>query len=292
VGTSTPFSGGKNGNPLLPTWLNQGVQPDPLLPSTTVQTGAPETTPSETGDDQSDDEQPALGAFGSQFTGARGGFTRYAKSGGGDHRSLGRAIRAYVRKVGGGPRRAARRMASEKAAAGRIANILGGAGAAPGGIREILATLNLGDLASRTVQEIYAALVDYVCPPDGTLDDSYAREAYLEAVAELTGQDVDLERPTEGCAQEFVASFVSHAVRLRIINAIANGIVSMPADLSLAKALDAGLMDFIRGCTEDALVDVNGTFQLTAFQADVDGVFERVLEYIDAAADDVAEGRT
>ena len=146
-------------------------------------------------------------------------------------------------------------------------------------------------LASLPVEQIYAALVDYVCPSDGTLDDDYARDAYLEAVAEMTGGDVDLEHLDGTVALQFIASFIAHAVDHRVVNAIANGIVSLPSDLDAAKALVAGLQDFIRGCVDDALEYLGGQSQADAFQAGVDTTFERVIGFIERAADDLAEER-
>jgi hypothetical protein len=229
--------------------------------------------------------------LGANFTAGRSNFTRYAKSHGEDRRAMGRAARSFVRSAAGGARTAGRRMASERTAASAVSRLLSGVAAAPGGVREFVQTINLAHLAERPVQEIYAALVDYICPPDGSLDDAHAREAYLEAVAELTDAQHDLERPTEATAREFMSSFIANAVHLRIINAIANGVVTMPADLETARAIDAGLMDFIRGCVNDALVGAVDVFQADAFRQEVDDIFERVFAFVDERGDDAAEGR-
>lgn len=322
MGTSGPLPPIKNNRPLLPSWLNEPLAPDVVDPAVPVDAG-PQVMPggpandyppgapnasdmdaqptgpsidagSNTPEAPSANAQPNVDGDvpppSSSFTAGRGNFTRYAKSRGEDRRSMGRAARSYVRSAAGGARTAARRMASERAAAGALSRLLSGA-AASGGIREFVRTVNLVGLADRPVGEIYAALVDYVCPADGTLDDAYAREAYLEAVAELVTAERDLEQPTAATAREFMESFIANAVRLRIINAIANGIVAMPCDLEVAREINAGLMDFIRGCVADALEEAVGVLQADAFQAEITDIFERVVRFVDDRADDAAEGR-
>jgi hypothetical protein len=232
---------------------------------------------------------------GSYFTTGRRASTRYMKSRGEDRRARGRAAREFVRSASRGRRAAAQRMSSERAAAGRIAGLLGGAAAAPGGIREYVRTLNLPELADRPIREIYAALVDVIFPPNddpmnGTLDDSYAKDAYLEAVNGLDAQGVDLERPTEPVARAFMASFIANAVRLRIIRALIDGIVSMPSDPELARQINAGLFDFLRGCAVDALAESVNVLQVDAFRAQIDDLFERTVEFIEFRGDAMAEG--
>ncbi|WP_400768718.1 Qat anti-phage system associated protein QatB [Methylosinus sporium] len=293
MGTSTPFDGGRNGDPLLPSFLKDPLAPDvPAVPDAVPPSPEPdgETEPNSDQDqaqppnEDGDPSQAAEAPTTSNFTGGRRNFTNFAKSGGDDRRALGRAVRAYVRSVGGGAKNAARRMASERSAAGAIARFMGAAGAAAGGIREFVRTINLSALADRPVAEIYAALVDYVCPPDGAMDDAYAREAYLEAVAELTASGKDLEHPSEAVQREFMTSFITNAVCHRITIAIRGGSVCMPKDVETARALDVALNDFIRGSVSDTLAAEGAVFQADAFQARIDGVYERVIEFIDDAA--------
>lgn len=191
-------------------------------------------------------------------------------------------------RASGGAGTASRRMSSERGAARTLAGVLAAAGT--GGIRDVLRSIDLAELADRPVEQIYAALVDYVCPPDGTLDDAYARDAYLEAVVEITGGDADLEHPDEAVTRQFIAAFIANAVNHRVINAIANGLVSMPSDLEKAKAVGAGLAGFIRGCVDDALGNLGGTQQVEAFQSGIGATFERVIGFIGASAEEAAMG--
>ncbi len=232
-------------------------------------------------------------AFGSYFTGGRRNATAHTKSQGEDRRAMGRAARDFVKSASRGRKPAAQRMASERAAAGRIATLLSGAATAPGGIREYVRTINLSELADRPIREIYAALVDVVCLPDdpmnGTMDNSYAKDAYLEAVIALDEQGADLEHPTEPVARAFMANFIANAVRLRIIRALNDGIVSMPSDPELARQINAGWLDFLRGCAVDALAENINVLQVDAFQAQIDDLFERTAEFIQEDGEAIAE---
>ena len=301
MGTSSPVGRGRNGNPLLPTWLPDPQAPDEITTQPSPEAGEPDR-PTDGGDGPDDgggqlgsadpgrpDQGNETARPAASFTGGRTNFTRFARSGGSDRRALGRALKGYVSKASGGARTAAQRMSAERAAVRTLSGLLAASRGNPGGIRDVVRSIDMAVLASLPVEQIYAALVDHVCPSDGTLDDDYARDAYLEAVAEMTGGDADLERPDEVAALRFVASFIAHAVDHRVVNAIANGIVSLPSDLDVAKALQAGLQDFIRGCVDDALADLGGQSQVDAFQAGVEATFERVIGFIERAADSAAE---
>ncbi len=148
----------------------------------------------------------------------------------------------------------------------------------------------------RTAQseEIYAALIDIVCPPDdpmnGTTDNSYAKDAYLEAVIALDDQGVDLERPTEPVARAFMSNFIANAVRLRIIRALIDGVVTMPSDHELARQINAGWFDYLHGCAVDAMAGNINVLQVDAFQAQIDDLFEKAVTFIEFRGDAMAEG--
>ena len=180
-------------------------------------------------------------------------------------------------------------MGAAKAAAGRLATILGGAASEPGGIREFVRSINFPELADRPIREIYEALVDYVCPPDGEIEDSSARDAYLEAVLQMDVEGVDFEHPTEAVAQTFMTNFIALAVKNRIINAIANGLINWPSDTVLAAQIEASWFDFIRGCVSDAMANDFVVLQVNAFKTELDRFFEIAMEYIEDAGEQDAE---
>ncbi|MGU3476559.1 Qat anti-phage system associated protein QatB [Methylobacterium sp. D48H] len=309
MGTSTPYRGGRNANPLLPSWLPGGDDAPPGAPP--ADPGDPPAPPEappgasdpadgapDPGGNPADPVAPVAPA-GPQpgapqpprYQAARRSFNVYAKSGGGDGRALGRAARGFVRRAGGGVGRTARRMASERAATARLAGVLARASTDPGGIREIARQLDLGALADGPIEDLYAGLVDIVCPPDGDLDDAHSREAYLEAVIEVMGRGFgDLERPGIETIRAVLGLYITNAVHLRIVNAIANDLVTLPRDIDEVAALQEGLKDFVRGCVEQALAEAGDAFPADDLTASIDEFYEQAIGILDAEGDAAAEG--
>ena len=296
MGTSTPRPPVRNGKPVLPANAGPDAPPEPPQPPPP---DAPEDIAqgaNALGDVDVAERPPAEAAAEAvaepvvaQFTSARGSSTRFTKSRGDDAKARGRAARDFVRKASGGSRAAAQRMGAAKAAAGNLAALLSGASAAADGIREFVRTINLPELADRPIKEIYEALVDYVCPPDGEIEDSSARDAYLEAVQQMDEVGVDLDRPTEAVARQFMANFIALAVKNRIINSIANGLINFPSDEALARQIEASWFGFLQGCANDAMANNFQVLQADAFRAELDYLFESVMEYIEDRGERDAE---
>lgn len=294
MGTSTPYKGGKNDNPLLPSWIGAGADAGD---GSGGDTGASGDAPAAGGEGGSPggEGQPASGQPeqagdpSRRYTGPRSNFTRFTRSGGDDRRALGRAASSYVKRTGGGAATTSRRMAAERSAATNLAGILSRASGAPGGIREVVRTLNFGALADRPIQDIYAALVDLICPPDGDLDDAHAREAYLEAVNEvMQDQPSDLERPSPETIKDIIGKFIANAVNQRIIMAIGLGIIVLPSDSDEIRAVEKGLKDFIRGCVAETMDEFSGDFRETDLRPEIDAIFERTVEVVGERGEDAA----
>lgn len=302
MGTSTPYKGPRNDNPLLPDWLPPIPPTPPADPPPEPPQGPPappedrEPPPPAEGEPvpvrPGEVPEPAPGsAPPPRFQAARRSFTDFAKSGGDDRKALGRALRSFVRRAGGGTGTTSRRMAAERGATVRLAGILDRAAQSPGGIREVARQLNLGALAEGSLDDLYSALADVVCPPGGDLDDAHAKDAYLEAVFEMMRQGLgDLERPSPETVLAILATFITNAVHLRVVNAIGNNIVSLPSNVHEATRIEAGMKDFIRGCVEDALREAGDTFPADDLSASIDDLYDRAISVLDARADAVAEG--
>ena len=289
MGTSTPCGGGKNGNPLLPSWVEGGAGGSDAGGAGPAPSGAggPPPGAGEPGPGQPQQgKDPPL-----RYTGPRSSFTWFTKSGGSDRRALGRAVSSYVKRTGGGATSTSRRMAAERSAVSSLADVLSRASAAPGGIREVVRTLNFGDLADRPIQDIYAALVDHICPPDGDLDDAHAREAYLEAVNEvMQDQPPDLEKPSAETVKDIVGKFIANAVNQRIVTAIGTGMITLPANPDEIRAVEKGLKDFVRGCVAEAMEEFGGDFREADLRPEIDAIFERAAEVLGDRGDEAAEG--
>lgn len=123
MGTSGSYGGPAPGSPLVPTWVDPIGSPPigPGLPPPDI--AQPDGVPSPTvpaAPSARPNPQPAPAG---NFTVPRSNFTRYARSGGNDRTSLGRAVSSYVSSGTGGARRAAQRMGSSRGTTARLCKL-------------------------------------------------------------------------------------------------------------------------------------------------------------------------
>lgn len=112
---------------------------------------------------------------------ARRAFTEYAGSR--EPSTLRRSFNHYVRDGLGGTRKAGARMARSSAAANSVALFL--RDVQNRGIERVLQELHLEELVGRSAQEIFAGVIDAICPNVESIDDALAREALLDTVLEF-----------------------------------------------------------------------------------------------------------
>jgi hypothetical protein len=161
------------------------------------------------------------------------------------------------------------------------------------GIREVLRSLNLDALASKSITEIYASLVDVVCEPGGDLDDAFARDAYLEAVAEILEMGLDdLERPSPETIALVLERFIANSIRTRILNAIANKLIILPSSVATAQSIDKEFREFVRGAVSDALNEIGRVVNSAQMKGIIDGLYERSLSILQVYAEAAAEETT
>jgi hypothetical protein len=228
-----------------------------------------------------------------RFTTARTNFTRFAKSGGSDRASLGRALSGYVATASGGRRAAAQRMGSARAASVQLLGVLSSAVA--NGARETLRALNLERLAGRPIEEVFLGLMDYVCPFDGgTVDEGIARDAFVETIADLAENGiVDLDGLTFDQMQTVFELYATHAIETRICNDIGAKALTVPADAAAAASVQRQLMDFVRRSVSDSLMQARDAWQ--ALMPDnisriVTGIYEQAFGILQTLAEAEAEG--
>src|SRR5262245_38983173 len=124
MGTSSAFGGQGGDTPLVPSWLGDGGAP-PAAPD-----GAPPVTPADGAPPPAAAPAPPArppippAADATRFSAARNNFSRFARSGGSDRRSLGRALSQYVGSSSGGARTAAARMGSARRAGSKLLGFL------------------------------------------------------------------------------------------------------------------------------------------------------------------------
>ncbi len=245
MGTSNSYGGSGGGKPLVPSWLPGDGSPSPPPPSPPPPPPPPAAPPPQTPAPQAPPgtppdmppapplpPEPAPGDAG-RFTSARSNFSRFASSGGQNRGSLGRAVSQYVSTSAGGSRTAARRMGASRQASANLASFLSGAIAS--GPREALRTLRLESLAGRPIEEIFLGMMDYVCPTGGSIDESIAREAFVETIADLAENGLtDFDALNADQLQTILELYASHAIEARLCNDIGTKIVSFPSDVAEA----------------------------------------------------------
>ena len=324
MGTSNPFNGGNNRNPLVPDWVG-GAGPEPASPGPPAPGARAPAGPGAPGDPggttsgngtrsgatpaggNTGNANPGDGNAGgadsgdspapNRFQSARTNFFKFAKSGGtgggggrgGTNRNLRRAVRSFVGKSSGGARRATQRMAAERSATTSLGRILSTAGTA--GIQETVRRLGFAQLATLPVQDIYAALVDVICEPGGELDESFAREAYIKALAEISEAQADLERPSPETTVSFLASFITNAIQNRLLNAVGNKVVAIPRDVASVQSVEQQINDYIRGKVNDAMTEAGENFPVDRIVSTIDDIYERSVVLLEGPdADDRDSG--
>jgi len=314
MGTSNPFNGGNNRNPLVPDWVGgtgpgpaapgppapgapgapsgpDGANPGNANPGGANPGGNPGNAPPGSGNPGGPDDGDAPAP--NRFQSARTNFFKFAKSGGGGtgggggsrsggtNRNLRRAVRSFVGKSSGGARRATQRMAAERNATANLGRILSIAGTA--GIQETVRRLGFAQLATLPVQDIYAALVDVICEPGGELDESFAREAYIKALAEISEAQANLERPSLETTVSFLASFITNAIQNRLLNAVGNKVVAVPLDVASVQNVEQQINDYIRGRVNDAMTEAGEDFPVERIVSTIDEIYERSVVLLEGS---------
>jgi hypothetical protein len=284
MGTSNSNRGAGGGTPLIPSWLGSGdgdgAFPTNNEPNEKPPSPVPLPLP-----------PIPLPAAADRFTAARSNLSRFARSGGSDQASLGRAVSRYVSTTAGGSRSAAQRMGASRAAGSRLLGFLSNAIAS--NPREALRTLNLEKLAGRPIEEVFLGLADYVCPDGGTIDEGIAREAFIETIAELAEHGMtNFDSLTIDQMQTIFELYATHAIEARLCNDIGTKAIILPADPTAASRVQAQLFDFIRRGVSDALTAARSVMQ--ALTSDrvlgfVTHVYEQAFSIMQAMGEEVAQ---
>jgi len=286
MGTSNPF-GGQRGGTLTPSWLGGGEEA-PAGPDSGQNGG------DEAGNDNPPpappDRPPPEPIDGNHFQTPRTNFTSYAGSGGSDRRKLGRAVSSYVSSAGGS-KAAAQRMGTSRSAGASLANFL--SMARTEGVGEALRQLNLESLAGQPIEEIFIGLTDYVCPKNGTIDESIARSAFIETIADLAELGIqDMDALTEAQVQTVMEHYAAHAIEARICNDIGTKINFAPDSVQQAEMAQEVLHDFILRGVSDAYEQAKTEFNdLTSEKTleFVEHIYEEAFGILQSLADAEAE---
>ncbi len=294
MGTASSYGGSAPRNPLLPSWLA-----DPLAPAPAPDLPQPDAPAAPHNVEPANPAPaplvaapigmlPVMPGTIADFGGARGNFTRFARSGGHDRRALGRAVSSYVRGAGGGTR-AAHRMGSSRSAGAALAGFL--ADAANRGFAEALRTLNLPGLAGRPPAEMFAALIDVFCPEGGTIDEAIARDAFVEMIVDLA--ELGIETITDLAPDrmpELFERFATHAIEARLENDIALNAVLLPPNTAAAQRVQDVLSEFVRRAVHDVVTRAENLRSLTQQRISgwVDMIYAQAFELLRVYAESEA----
>lgn len=222
-----------------------------------------------------------------QFKTSRAAFTHFAKSGGNDRRSLGRAIANYISSSPGGSRQSARRMGSSLVASARLVGFL--SDVMSRGAREALKALHFEELVGRPIEEIFLGLADYVCIEGGTVDEGIARNAFIETIAELAEAGItDINALTIDQMQTVMEIFATHAIEGRLCNDIGTKITIAPTNIAAFDHVYIMLHDFILRGVSDALSHARSGLQsLTPTRSleFVQHIYERAFSILETLAE-------
>ena len=143
-------------------------------------------------------------------------------------------------------------MGASRQASARLATVLSDAIA--NGPREALRSLKLENLAGRPIEEIFLGMMEYVCPESGTIDDSIAREAFVETIADLADNGLtDFDALNADQLQTILELYAAHAIEARLCNDIGTKAVTLPSNVAAATKVQEQLFDFVRRSVSDAL---------------------------------------
>jgi hypothetical protein len=291
MGTSAKYGGPSASSALIPSFLEVGIPALPSAPEEKDGKKEPEQKPEPEKKPQPKEQQkpgvptmlpplPKPAAPGG-FRSSRSNFNSFASSR--DRSSLRNSLSSYVNKGTGGSRTATRRMGSAIPSVGKAIGFV--QGVVRDGVEKALAQLGLDNLIGQPAEQALAVLTDVFCPPGGPIDQAIAREAWDEAVLELTELEIDdIKDVTPEQWNGLVVDFISRTIEAKVINDVGSKGISLPQDVQAINQLQADLHQIIHGAVTDAIGDRLGVGQ-TIDQKDIQGmavdIYDRSFAYLE-----------
>lgn len=291
MGTSAKYGGPSPSSALIPSFLEVSIPAEPADPEEKKQPKKEaEKKPDTEKKPEAKEEKlripttlpplPKAAARG-RFKSSRSNFNSFASSR--DKGSLKKSLSRYVSKGTGGGRTATRRMGSAIPAVSRAISFA--QGVARDGIDKALSQLGLDNLIGQPAEQALAVLTDVFCPPGGPIDQAIAREAWDEAVLELTELEIDdIKDVTPEQWNGLVVDFISRTIETKVINDVGSKAISLPQDVQAINQLQSDLHQIIYGAVTDAIGDRLGVGQ-TVDQKDIQGmvvdIYDRSFTYLE-----------
>ncbi|MGY3610694.1 MULTISPECIES: Qat anti-phage system associated protein QatB [unclassified Bradyrhizobium] len=299
MGTSKGYGGPANG--LVPSFVDDPLPParprppsiQPALPGTPGGPAAPPSQPhspaiptTPASPPGGSPLRPDRGA--GDFGGARSNFTRFARTG--SRGSLGSALSDYVRKGTGNARRAARRMGASRTTAGGLLGIVRDFQTV--GPTEALRQLDLAALTGAPAADVFVALMEFICPPGGAVDEAIARQAMLESIGDMAEAGVgSFDTLTLQQMQDFFLDFIARSIEGRVMADLGSRGITLPDDVTAVENAQTQLHDFVTGATRGELagkLDNLDRLSDRDVQLVVDQIYETGFELVAAAGEAAA----
>lgn len=160
------------------------------------------------------------------------------------------------------------------------------------GAQEVLKKLKLDSLKGRPAADVFLALIEFLCPAGGAIDESIARQAMLDAICDLAEQGLIIDQLTPDQMNEFFIDYLIRSIEARVINDIGMRGITLPADETAAANVAQQLHDFISGCTTTALRgELAGLAAVddSRIQTLTNELYEQAFELVSVAAEAEAQ---
>lgn len=254
MGTSTPPTGPRDDNPTNPSWSS----------------------------DQTDSKQasrqkpiPEAGEAG-RFREARRNFSKFARSDGKKKQYLARSLECYISDTVKTHQNATQRMKESRDVTIKLTDFLTVVNTK--GLKEAMKDYELKNLDE---------LVDKVCSTGGSIDESIARNAFVEVISEISNilkasDDTDLDGLDEEKINEIFEIYIARTIELRIYHDIGIKVINLPSNAAtinqVLSEVDSVIRPIVRQCIKRALGDGKGNI-LSLTQSEISKFIERAYGF-------------
>lgn len=125
---------------------------------------------------------------------------------------------------------------------------------------------------------MFVAILEFVCPPGGAIDEAIARQAMLETIGDMAEAGVgsfDALKPDQ--MQEFFLDFIVRSIEGRVMADLGGRGVTLPNDVAAVESAQAQLHDFVTGCTRGQLSGrLDGLDRMS--DRDIEGIVNQIYE--------------
>jgi len=283
MGTSSSFPGIGKGKPTVPSWAahggNDGNGNPPDRPNSP---DSPVALPP-------DQQQPELDQDIQPLTNLRqarinlGKYVTHNR----DSQYLRRGLSSYVKRGLGGSKNAAVRMGTTRKAATTLYGVM--QDFVRLGRNEVIDQFQLINLRDNGLQNVFTALVDFVCTPGSGLDESVTRQAYLRTVEQFPTLGInDQGEMTADMAQAIMLAFITESIFSRLVVDVGENIRKYAAIGDIAR-VEQDIHDYIQGCIYQRLQESLGRMNVldqNEVERHIQEVYEIAFEILAGEGDE------